>query len=145
MDTSKANPFEQNGKHLGKLTRQPQKYETTLLGRQRTGSGLTYLRRGENKASQLKRHGKHIGTGNPQIRSQQHENHIGASSQFLSQQGSPGRTKGNPFQKDRKHVRHKERRRDGNKANQLKMKIFDTKAHKKTQRAQNGHKQGKSC
>ena len=61
MDTSKANPFEKNGKHLGKLTRQPQKYETTLLGRQRTGSRLTYLRRGENKASQLKRHGKHIG------------------------------------------------------------------------------------
>ena len=61
MDTTKANPFEKNGKHLGKLTRQPQKYETTLLGRQRTGSRLTYLRRGENKASQLKRHGKHIG------------------------------------------------------------------------------------
>ena len=61
MDTSKANNIEQNGKHLGKLTRQPQKYETTLLGRQRTGSGLTYLRRGENKASQLKGHGKHIG------------------------------------------------------------------------------------
>ena len=131
MDTSKANPFEQNGKHLGKLTRQPQKYETTLLGRQRTGSGLTYLRRGENKASQLKRHGKHIGTGNPQIRSQQHENYIGASSQFLSQQGSQRqRTKGNPFQKDRKHLRHKERRRDGNKANQLKMIIFDTRRHK---------------
>ena len=63
MDTSKANPFEQNGKRLGKLklTRQSQKYETTLLGRQRTGSGLTYLRRCESKASQLKRHGKHIG------------------------------------------------------------------------------------
>ena len=60
MDTTKANPFEQNGKHLGKLTRQPQKYETTLLGRQCAGS-RPYLRRGENKASQLKRHGKHIG------------------------------------------------------------------------------------
>ena len=59
MDTSKANPFE---RRLRKLTRQPQKYETALLGRQRTGSRLTYLRRGENKASQLKRHGKHIGT-----------------------------------------------------------------------------------
>ena len=61
MDTTKANPFEKNGKHLGKLTRQPQKYETTLLGRQRTGSRLTCLRRGGNTASQLKRHGKHIG------------------------------------------------------------------------------------
>ena len=61
MDTSKANPFEKNGKHPGKLTRQPQKYEATLLGRQRTGPRLTYLRRCENKASQLKRHGKHIG------------------------------------------------------------------------------------
>ena len=60
MDTTKANPFEKNGKHLGKLTRQPQKYETTLLGRQCAGS-RPYLRRGENKASQLKRHGKHIG------------------------------------------------------------------------------------
>ena len=67
MDTSKANPVEKNGKRLGKLTRQPQKYETTLLGRQRAGSRLTYLRRGESKASQLKRHGKHIGkpTRNP--------------------------------------------------------------------------------
>ena len=62
MDTSKANSFEKSGKHPGKLARQPQKYETTLLGRQRTGSRLTYLRRGENKGSQLKRHGKHIGT-----------------------------------------------------------------------------------
>ena len=61
MDTSKANPFEKNGKRLGKVTRQPQKYETTLLGRQRAGPRLTYLRRGENKGSHLKRHGKHIG------------------------------------------------------------------------------------
>ena len=61
MDTTKANSFEKNGKHLGKFTRQPQKYETTLLGRQRTGSRLMCLRRGESKASQLKRHGKHIG------------------------------------------------------------------------------------
>ena len=69
LDTSKANPFEKNGKHLGKLTRQPQKYETTLLGRQRAGPRLTYLRRGESKASQLKRHGKRIGkpTGKPKI------------------------------------------------------------------------------
>ena len=58
MDTSKTNPFE---KHLGKLTRQHQKYETTLLGRQRSGSRLACLRRGDNKASQLKRPGKHIG------------------------------------------------------------------------------------
>ena len=62
----------------------------------------------------------------------------------MSQQGSQRqRTKGNPFKKDEKHLRHKEHRRDGSKANQLKVRVFDTKAHKKTQRAQNGHKQGK--
>ena len=42
------------------------------------------------------------------------------------------------------HGRHKEHRRDGNKANQLKMNIFDTKAHKKTERAQKRQKQCKS-
>ena len=38
--------------------------------------------------------------------------------------------------------RQKEHRRDGNKANQL--KIFDTKAHKKTEKAQKRQQQSKS-
>ena len=38
----------------------------------------------------------------------------------------------------------KEHRRDRNKANQLKMRVFDTKAHKKTERAQKRQKQSKS-
>ena len=62
----------------------------------------------------------------------------------MSQQGSQRqRTKGNSIKNDGEHLRHKEHRRDGNKANQLKVRAFDTKAHKKTQRAQNGHNQGK--
>ena len=41
--------------------------------------------------------------------------------------------------------RQKEHRRDRNKANQLKMRVFfDTKAHKKTERAQKRQKQSKS-
>ena len=106
---------------------QPQKYETTLLGRQRTGSRLTYLRRGENTASQLKRHGKHIGKPTRKAKNTKpttRKSHWGLEP-VLSQQGSQRqRTKGNPFKKDGKHLRHKEHRRDGNKANQLMMRIF---------------------
>ena len=41
----------------GKIdTGNPKSMKLTLLGRQRTGPKLTYLRRGENKASQLKIH-----------------------------------------------------------------------------------------
>ena len=40
--------------------------------------------------------------------------------------------------------RQKEHRRDRNKANQLKMRVFDTKAHKKTERTQKRQKQSKS-
>ena len=128
MDTNKANPFEKNGKHLGKLTRQPQKYETTLLGRQGTGSGLTYLRRCENKASQLKRHGKHIGkpTRKPKnTKPKTRKSHWGLEPVFLQQGSQRQRTKGKPFKKGVNHLRHKEHRRDGNKAHhQLKMRFF---------------------
>ena len=123
MDTTKANPFEKNGKHLGKLTWQPQKYETTLLGRQRTGSRLTCLRRGESKASQLKRHGKHIGkpTRKPKkTKPTTRKSYWGLEPVFVATRLT--KTK-NPFQKDRKHLRHQEHRRDGNKANQPKMRI----------------------
>ena len=135
MDTTKANPSEKNGKHLGKLTRQPQKHETTLLGKQRTGSRLTCLRRGENKASQLKRHqasqlkrhGKRIGTTtrkpqktNPTTR----KSHWGLEQPVFVATRLTKTKKGNPFKKDGKHLRHKEHRRDGNKANQLMMRIF---------------------
>ena len=121
MDTSKANPFERNGNHLGKLTRQPQKYETMLLGRQRTASRLTYLRRGENKASQLKRRGKHIGKPNQPTTQ---KSHWGLETVFLATRLTKTKNQGNPFKKDGKHLRHKEHRTDGNKANQLKMRIF---------------------
>ena len=40
--------------------------------------------------------------------------------------------------------RQKEHRRDRNKANQLKIRVFGTKAHKKTERAQKRQKQSKS-
>ena len=127
MDTSKANPFEKNGKRPGKLARQPQKYETTLLSRQRTGPRLTYLRRDENKGSQLKRHGQHKGkptrkpkTTKPTTR----KSHWGLEPVFLQQGSQRQSTKGNPFKTDGKRLRHKEHRRDGNKANQLKMIFF---------------------
>ena len=104
------------------------------------------MRRGENKASQLKTHGKCIGipTRKPKnTKPTTRKSNWGLEPVFLQQGSQRQRTKGNPFKKDRKHLRHKEHRRDRNKANQLKMIIFDTKAQKKTQRAQNGHKQDK--
>ena len=126
MDTSKAIPFEKNGKHLGKLTRQPQKYETTLLGRQRTGSRLTYLRRGDNKASQLKRHGKHMGkpTRKPKnTKPTTPKSHWDLEPVFSNKAHKDKEPRVTHLKK-RKHLRHKEHRRDGNKANQLKMIIF---------------------
>ena len=96
MDTSKANPFE---RRLRKLTRQPQKYETALLGRQRAGSRLTYLRRGESKASQLKRHGKHIGkpTRKPKYEANNTKITLGPRASFLATRLTKTKRKGNPF------------------------------------------------
>ena len=129
MDTTKANPFEKNGKHLGKLTRHPQKYETTLLGRQRTGSRLTYLRRGESKgARQLKKAWKAYRKTNQEPQKYEANNTkitLGPRASFCRNKAPQRqRTKGNPFKEDGKHLRHKEHRRDGNKANQLKIRTF---------------------
>ena len=50
----------------------------------------------------------------------------------------------NEFLTPRPTRRQTEHRRDRNTANQLKMRVFDTKAHKKTERAQKRQKQSKS-
>ena len=131
--------------------RQPQKYEATLLGRQRTGSRLTCLRR-RNKASQLKRHqGKPTWKAWKAYRKTNQETQEYESNNtkiILGPRASFCRNKAHKdkeprvthLKKDRKHLRHKERRRDGNKANQLKMRIFwhqgpqeDTKSTEWTQ------------